>query len=452
MARGHTDSGGMGLAARFALTTFGVLLVVGGLGGFVLATAAGDLADRERAEMLADALRASAAVEADGYATRSSTIERSKDGVERVAVTLPGGAPAVEHSYSGERGSARLVVPDGDEEPGRRLFGLVGAVMALMVVVASVAAWWLASQVARPLGQIVSDVRNLSSGNRRYRAKVKGGGEVAQLSRALDRMSEELAVAHEAEMELGLRERELEYAEQVREALLPMATPLVEGYDLGGMHLAGEELSGVFHDFIEYDDGAVGLLVCEVSGDGVPAALIGAIARTWLRAALTSTDDVAEAFARANRDLARDLRRGLVVTAMFARLDPAGGRATVACAGHRLPLVRTNAADGTLRVFQPEGVALGLDAGPVFERTLSVQDLEISPGDRLVLATSGVVVVPDMDGTELGEKGFFQIVHRTASQSTGAFLRGLRRELEARSGDLPREQAVSLVTVLRERA
>jgi serine phosphatase RsbU (regulator of sigma subunit) len=451
VSRREPERVGIGLAARFALTTAGVLLVVGGLGAFVLLSFTSSLAARHNRANLLAVLQATADVRANGVAERSGLIARSDDGSSRVDVVLRDGRAASLHSFTVGTTTVELVVPARGSVFETELRGAILAVVALMVIGASVAAWWLANQVAEPLRRIVDDVRNLSHGDLRHRAKVRGGGEVAQLGRALERMSEELADAADAQLELGLRERELEVAEQVREALLPLATPLVPGYDLGGMHLSGEELSGVFHDFIEYADGSVGLLVCEVSGDGVPAALIGAIARTYLRSALSSQGDVAAAFARANRDLSRDLRRGLVVTALFARLDPASGRATVACAGHRLPLVRTSAADGRLRVFQPEGVALGLDRGPVFERTLAVQDLEVAPGDRLVLASSGAVAMPDMDGNELSEKGFFTLVHRAADQPTGTFLRSLRREFEARAGDEPRVQAVSIVTVLRER-
>ena len=452
VSRREPESPGMGLAARFALTTFGVLMVVGGLGAFGLFAFTSSLATRHDRETIDEVLAATQDARVNGFGERSSLVARTAEGTGRTAVVLRDGRRGELVSRGTAAEETWLVVPQKSRDLVFELRGAIIAIVALMVVVASIAAWWLASQVASPLRRIVDDVRNLSHGDLRHRAKVRGGGEVAQLSRALERMSEELADAADTRLELGLRERELEVAEQVREALLPMSTPLVPGYDIGGMHIGGDELSGVFHDFIEYADGSVGLLVCEVSGDGVPAALIGAIARTYLRTALSGNTEVAAAFTRANRDLARDLRRGLVVTALFARLDPASGRATIACAGHRLPVVRVSAADGKLRVFQPEGVALGLDRGPVFERTLAVQDLEVAPGDRLVLASSGVVTAPDMDGNELSEKGFFTLVHRSADQPTGAFLRGLRRDFEARAGDDPRAEAISIVTVLRERA
>jgi serine phosphatase RsbU (regulator of sigma subunit) len=454
VARVRPESGGLGLAARFALTTFCVLLVVVGLGAWALFSTARDIADRYERDVREDALVATASANAGGIVERASSSTRSQSGVERSAVVLEDGRTAVEFRYGRGDESARLVVVDRDRELADELFQLVVAAVALVVLVASIASWILANRVARPLRRIVDDVRTLAQGGgaQRYRERVKGGGEVVLLARALDRVGEELAVAHRAELELGLRERELELAEQVREALLPLTTPLVPDYDVGGMHLPGHELSGVFHDFYEYGDGRVGLLVCEVLGEGVPAAIVGAIARTYLRGALTGLSDVGEAFAVVNRELARDLPRGVVVTALFAVLQPEEGRATVACAGHRLPLVRTSAADGKLRVFQPEGVALGLDAGPVFERTLAVQDLEIAPGDRLVLATSGAVTTPDADGQELGERGYFTLLHQAASAPTHDFLRTVRRALEDRTGDEPRRTAISLVTVRREPA
>lgn len=451
--RTKSEGAGLGLAARFALTTFVVLTVVLGLGawgGFVALS--GEIERHERA-LVDDALAATVEMERNGAAERANTFSRSREtGVDRTDVVLEDGRRGQETVL--DRGDARasIVIVEPQRGLAERLVGPLVAGVALLILAVSIASWILADRVARPLRQLVDGVRSLATpgGSQRYRARAKGGAEVAQLARALDRVGEELDEAHAAELELGLRERELELAEQVREALLPMITPLVDGYDLGGMHLPGVELSGVFHDFYEYGDGRAGLLVCEVKGEGVPAAIVGAIARTYLRGALTGLDDVREAFCVVNRELARDLPRGVVVTALFALLVPDEGRATVACAGHRLPLVRTSAADGRLRVFQPEGVALGLDAGPVFERTLAVQDLEVAPGDRLVLATSGVVVASDAEGRELGERGFYTLVDRGTKASTGQFLKGLRRSFEERAGDRPRTTAVSLVTVRRD--
>jgi serine phosphatase RsbU (regulator of sigma subunit) len=199
-------------------------------------------------------------------------------------------------------------------------------------------------------------------------------------------------------------------------------------------------------------DGLWGVLVGEVSGRGVPAALVGATARAYLRAELERVGEVADAFHRANRWIAEDVRRGMFATALYALLDPAQGRVTVACAGHKIPLLRVCSADGQLRVVQPEGIALGFDKGPVFERRLQVVEVPIEPGDRLVMTNSAPVRIRNAAGEELGEKAFYVRVRKHSVADTTQFLRALRRDLEAYAGEDGFQEDISIVTLTRNSA
>ena len=184
-------------------------------------------------------------------------------------------------------------------------------------------------------------------------------------------------------------------------------------------------------------------------GEGVPAALIGATARAFLRAALSQGGDVGDAFRAVNRELVRDVRRGMYVTALYALINPKTSRVTVACAGHKVPLLRYTAADEKLRLLQPDGIALGFDKGPVFDRRLEVEEVEMGVGDRLLLANSGPVLLANPDGVELGEKAFYANVMRRAKDKTPKFLKGVRNMLTEWAGGGPNLD-VSLVTVSRE--
>ena len=251
-------------------------------------------------------------------------------------------------------------------------------------------------------------------------------------------------------MELSVREREMELAGEVREALMPLATPELPNYDVGSAHLSSPRLGGDFFEFIERDDGRMGFLVCDVSGQGVPAALVGATARAYLRTGLSDEADVEEVLSGINRFLRNDVRRGMFVTALFCLVDRERGVASVACAGHKVPLVRYSAADQKLRLVHPEGIAMGLDPGPVFDRTLKLQEVPIEPGDRLLLCNSGPLKIANGEGEELGEKRFFRLVLKHAQQDSRDFIRGLRKDLEGFAGgeDLPGD--VALVTLSRE--
>jgi serine phosphatase RsbU (regulator of sigma subunit) len=285
----------------------------------------------------------------------------------------------------------------------------------------------------------------------RHRTRVRAGGEIMMLARSIDQMAIGLEEAHDAQIELSKREREVGLAAEVREALLPDAAPQVQGYDLGNLHVASPSPGGDFHDFIELPGKRIGLLVCEVSGRGIPGALVGAIARSYLRVELALGEDVAATLSRVNREIARDVRRGMYVTALYVVLDPAENTALVACAGHKLPLVRFTASDGKVRLVQPEGIALGFDKGPVFDKALQVQKFSIEPGDRILLANTGPVRVKNRKDEEIGEKAFYRLVLQHASAPTEAMLAELERALETFSAGGPFPADLSIVSVARRK-
>lgn len=349
-----------------------------------------------------------------------------------------------------ERAPFSLIVPAQAELAEESLLFTIAGFTFVALVLGAAVAVWVATQVARPIVQLAEDVAVASTHGFKHKEYVKGGQEVAVLGRAIDRMTADLAEARETEIELQVRQREVEVAGEVRQALLPQTTPRVPGYDLGSDNVSSAELGGDFQDFIELEGGRIGLLVCEVNGKGLPAALVGATARAYLRAELGAGGDIKEALHEVNRQLARDMRSGVAVTALYALVDPQAGIATVACAGHKIPLIRYTAADKKVRLVQPEGIALGFDKGPVFERALATVQVPIEPGDRLVIVNSGAVVVTDAEGRELGEKGLYSQVMRHGAQPSDVFLARLRAALESFSAGVGLPRDISIVTVARK--
>lgn len=344
-----------------------------------------------------------------------------------------------------------LVPANAKDSAGDGLLVIILGVTLFVILAGAFVAYWVGSAVSRPLELIVDDIAQISRGDLRHRTRVRAGGEVMLLAKSIDRMAGNLEQAQEAQLELSVREREIALAGDVREALLPQTTPAIDGYDLGSLHVDSPTPGGDFHEFIEFEDGRVGLLVCDVSGRGIPGAMIGAIARSYLRVELSRGGDVGEAMARVNAEVARDVRRGMFVTAMYVLVDPKEGAATVACAGHKMPLIRYAAADKKIRLVQPEGIALGFDKGPVFKRTLQVQRIPIEPGDRILIANTGPVGVQNEDGQELGEKGFYRYVQTHAGLATGPMLDALRKDLSTYAGEQPFPSDISIVSLLRKR-
>lgn len=438
------------LSVRFVLWNTAALSVVMLIAAFALYRGVTQIAQNQRIDTISRAVRLTHDFPPVEQA-QSTALRHEETGVERFPITL-GAAKRDTGTLYRYRGSpaeeeVRLLVPE-QADLGASMRGLIAGILIAVVLVGALVALWVATQVARPIQQLVEDVRQISKGDLGHRTRAVGTGEVELLARSIDRMTRDLESAQEAHEELLVREHELDLAAGVREALLPLTTPGLAGYDLGAVRLSSASLGGDFHDFVERPDGRVGLLVCDVSGQGVPAALVGATARSYLRSELERSDDVRAAFQRVNRWLAADVRRGMFVTALYALIEPDAARARVVCAGHKLPLLRYAAGDATLRVVQPDGIALGFDKGPVFDRRLQVADVPLEPGDRLLLANSAPVALKNAAGRELGEKAFYGRVQKHAPLSTAQFLEALRGDLEQFAGGKPHAD-ISLVSLAR---
>jgi len=462
VARGTNENdirvGGMKLGARFALTTSAVVVVVMGIAGYLLYNAATQATQNARSSVIEDSMNLTAE-QADGAWNRQVNRDQLVPGeikhIKNIKVTSGGASTSADlyllKSIHEEVADMKLLVPTGSGDESEDLFRLIGGIVLVVLIAVALASLLVAKQVSQPLEKLVTDIRQIARGDFNHRTRVKAGGEIALLARTVDRMASSLAEAQEAEIELEMKEREMEVAAEVREALLPQATPKVEGYDLAGEHQGSPEPGGDFYDFVETSAGSIGLLVCGVSGKGVPGALVGATARAYLRTELaTCGSDIEGAFKRVNRSLAGDVRRGMFVTALYALLEPTSGTVQLLCAGHEVPLIRHSVADGKMHSYHPDGFALGFDEGPVFNQNLQLTTFTIEPGDRIILANTGPAQVQNEAEETIGEKGFYRLLMRYSDETSGMMLDGVLMGLESFAGEEPYPNDLSLLTIRRE--
>ncbi|MFT7668291.1 MAG: serine phosphatase RsbU (regulator of sigma subunit) [Planctomycetota bacterium] len=459
-ARRERDSGGGGMSLRlkFALSMTVALAVVMGAAGYLL--------NRGIARSAASSFEKRMGESVVLTATEGRAGNYKQEG--RMAVIVPGteakrfsvqyglldGRSERAMIYEADRGehqsALHLLVPDDSGRSGRGLYDLILGITAGVIVVGAVVSWAVANSVARPIAVLVDDVRQIARGNFNHRTRVRGGGEVRSLAREIDKMAASLVDAQADELDLLEREREMEVADEVREALLPEGTPTVPNYDLLALQIGCPAPGGDFYDVIEYADGRTGLLLCEVSGTGIPGALIGATARAYLSAILVRSEDVSEALRQVNLHLAKGVRRGMYVTAMYVLLDPSTNEVEVACAGHKVPLLHFVAADRKMKTVQPEGIALGFDKGPIFDRALNTARFVLQKGDRLLLSNTGPLQVQNAAGEELGEKGFYKILAKRAFDSSEELMGTIDSALDfyAEDADFPHD--ISVVSIMRK--
>lgn len=279
----------------------------------------------------------------------------------------------------------------------------------LGIVIGVGIAFFMGRQMTRPILSLVDDLGAISRGSYSHRTHIRTSDELGQLADAFNAMAHGLQEGEAAKATLVSKEHEEQIAQEIQEKLFPKDLPQINGAEVKAVFEPASEIASDLFDFIPTDDGKTGLLVLTASGTGIPAAIVLAMARSVFRAVATGISDPAEALRRINALLAPDLRRGMYVTALYVIFDVENRRASVASAGHKLPAVHHVAEDNSLRRIHPAGIAMGLDKGPVFDRSIQVAEVDLASGDSLLIGSAGITQLELPSGEAIGEQRFFKL-------------------------------------------
>lgn len=213
--------------------------------------------------------------------------------------------------------------------------------------------------------------------------------------------------------------KEMEIARNIQMNLLPQTYPDMPGYQISAMSLPAKHVGGDYYDFLEMDDDRLGLAVADVSGKGVPAAILTAITRSYLQSETQHADStIGHTVARLNRMVARDVSNDMYVTMFFSVLDVGTGLLEYVNAGHSYPLLVHPS--GEIDYLKTGGIFLGIDPSAPYQ----VDSVEIPPGGVLVLFTDGVTDIMNSAGKPFGAERFEELIndkrHLTAEEIRNA--------------------------------
>jgi sigma-B regulation protein RsbU (phosphoserine phosphatase) len=241
-------------------------------------------------------------------------------------------------------------------------------------------------------------------------------------------------------------EKDLQTANEVQRILLPSESPQLKGFEIVGMNVPARHLSGDYFDFIELDPDRCGVVIADVSGKGVPAALIMAMCRGALRQIAPDRESPAEALRRLNAQLYPDIKEDMFISMAYIILDRRESAVRLARAGHDAPVVY-RAADGKVEMVKPPGMAVGIDSGGVFNKSTLDFSLPLGVGDCLVLYTDGVTEALDAAGEEFGVEAMKRAIQASAPEGAAAIVRRVAEEVRAFVGDHPQHDDITLIAI-----
>lgn len=311
--------------------------------------------------------------------------------------------------------------------------------MLLLVFAAMLPAVLLLSRrLTRRIEELAHGFHQVAKGDFTVRVPETGRDEVAQLSRGFNAM----VPALEERIHIC---QALDTAREVQRSLLPLTAPELPGFLLAGGCVYSESIGGDYFDYIPgvNRSQALGLVVGDVTGHGLPAALLMTTARAFLRQRAALPGGPGAVLADVNRLLHQDVdQSGRFMTLFYAVLDPATRRLAWARAGHDPALLYSPSRDA----FTELGGA-GLPLGTVGDWEFAEHECVLRPGDLLCLATDGVWETENPQGEMFGKERLRTLLRELSREHPQAIAAALLQELRAFHGRDSFEDDVTLLLV-----
>ena len=276
-----------------------------------------------------------------------------------------------------------------------------------------------------------------------YIHRISGGKITEEWSQAntlhttLERLEQETRERERVEQELAV-------ARRIQQALLPKDLPKLGGWEIARHYQPAREVGGDFYDFLYLDDGGVGLVSGDVSGKGIPAAVLMANTQSVLRAvAQRGGISPGQVLEEANEVLFTYIPPNMFVTCFYAVLDPTEGRLRYANAGHNLPCCWH---EGTASELRARGMPLGLMPGMDYDE----KETTLAPGDGVLFYSDGLVEAHNPQGEMFGFPRLRRLISVHGAGSGEELVDVLLAELERfTSQNSEQEDDITLVTMQR---
>jgi sigma-B regulation protein RsbU (phosphoserine phosphatase) len=318
---------------------------------------------------------------------------------------------------------------------------LVLCLAGLLVLIGSV--WMITRSMMMPLSAMSAAAEHISKGwlNEQL-PEIKTSDEVGKLYSAfahmqaslrdyIARLTSETAARQKMESELAI-------AREIQFNFLPKRLPVNPAFEAAAALEPAKEVGGDFYDCFMLDANRLCMVIGDVSGKGVPAALFMGMAKALIKNAALR-DAPGAALARVNDQLCDGNDSGMFVTVFIAVLDTATGEVTYASAGHNPPAVIRGTLAESLKKLP--GPVAGIMPNAVFSQA----KLVLSPGDMLVIYTDGVTESSDPSGKLYSEERLLEFCALRYAATAGDFVRALMRELDEYSRGIRSDDTTLLV-------
>lgn len=322
--------------------------------------------------------------------------------------------------------------------------------IAVLVVVVILSTGVYAKRFVAPILQLKEGAQILSGGNLDYKLTVSTGDEFEDLAHAFNMMAldlndymENFAKVTAEKERIGA---ELDVAAHIQSSMLPCIFPAFpeqsEYFDIYATMNPAKEVGGDFYDFFMVDDTHLAIVMADVSGKGVPAALFMVIAKTLIKDHTTPGRDMGETFTRVNELLCESNSEGLFVTAFEGVLDLATGEFCFVNAGHEMPFICKK--DGK---YEPYKIRAAFVLAGMDEMRYKAGSIMLEPGDRVFQYTDGVTEATNKDNQLYGMDRLEKVLADNSDKEPMELLPIVKKDIDAFVGTAPQFDDITMLNL-----
>ena len=299
-------------------------------------------------------------------------------------------------------------------------------ILALIVLADIIQANRLANQLAGPIIELSEGAEIIGAGDLEYLLDIKTGDEIEALSNTFNRMIEGIKNITAEKERIST---ELDVATRLQAGLLPCifpAFPEREEFDVYATMQPAKEVGGDFYDFFLVDPDHLAVVIADVSGKGVPAALFMVIAKTLIKNLALVGVQPAEVFETANNMLCENNEVGMFVTAFMGVYEVSSGKFTYTNAGHNPPLIKRGDGDYNWLATKPGFVLAGME-GMKYVQT----EIVLQKGDALFLYTDGVTEAVNTKNILFSDPKLLSDINKHRHLPLAELLPAIKKEIDS---------------------
>jgi len=258
-------------------------------------------------------------------------------------------------------------------------------------------------------------------------------------------ISLEKAILHHQILEKKKLEEQMQMAKDVQSSLLPSQSPEIKGYDIAGICIPTFDIGGDYYDFISLDEENLAIVIADVSGDGIPAALIMASFRALLRNQLKSSTDPAEIMDLLNQQIPEVSRKRDFITAFYGKLNFKNHTFSFVNCGHNPPLLLKP--NGKIILLETGGPSLNIIKDAKFKS----DSIKIESGDQIIFYTDGVTEIFGADSKEFGFERLSKVLKEPGNKSANEIINDVVESTKNFSGSGLYQDDFTLVVLKRKK-